>query len=367
MRVLMTADCVGGVWSHALDLIHALDAADVQVSLAVMGGPLAEDQRRQAREAPLVGCHESLEPLEWMPEPWEGLHRAGRWLEGIAEELRPDVVHLNGYVHAALSWPAPVLVAGHSCVVSWWSAVRGAEAPSGWDRYRREVGHGLACADAVVAPTRWMLDQLELGYGRIEGARVISNGIVLGPADRARRQPFVLAAGRRWDEAKNLRLLESAARGLPWPTLVAGEGGAGGESRDRGVRLLGRLPREEVRRRMAQASIFAAPARYEPFGLAALEAAAAGCALVLGDIPSLREVWEDAARYVDPDDVGALHRALRDLIEDPPALRLLAARARARAGTYSAHRMARSYRQLYARMCADRNTATVAALRGVGP
>ncbi len=31
------------------------------------------------------------------------------------------------------------------------------------------------------------------------------------------------------------------------------------------------------------------PARYEPFGLSVLEAALSGCALVLGDIPSLRE------------------------------------------------------------------------------
>jgi glycogen synthase len=55
----------------------------------------------------------------------------------------------------------------------------------------------------------------------------------------------------------------------------------------------------------ARASIYALPARYEPFGLSALEAALSGCALILGDIPSLREVWLEAAPYVSPDDESA--------------------------------------------------------------
>ena len=59
---------------------------------------------------------------------------------------------------------------------------------------------------------------------------------------------------------------------------------------------------------LRRATIFALPARYEPFGLSALEAGLAGCALVLGDIP-MREVWHDAAMFVPPEQPAALENA----------------------------------------------------------
>ncbi len=71
---------------------------------------------------------------------------------------------------------------------------------------------------------------------------------------------------------------------------------------------------------LGRASIFALPARYEPFGLLPLEAALSGCALVLGDIPSLREVWGDAAWFVPPDDRDALTAAIGSLIASPRLL-----------------------------------------------
>jgi glycosyltransferase involved in cell wall biosynthesis len=98
---------------------------------------------------------------------------------------------------------------------------------------------------------------------------------------------------------------------------------------------------------LARASIFALPARYEPFGLLPLEAALSGCALVLGDIASLREVWDDAAVYVDPDDRDSLRVAIERLVADPAALADYASRAHTRARTYTTARMAKAYVEIY--------------------
>jgi glycosyltransferase involved in cell wall biosynthesis len=187
------------------------------------------------------------------------------------------VVHLNDYAHAALPFRAPVLVVGHSCVASWFEAVKGAPAPPAFDRYRREVAKGLAAADLVVAPTRWMLEALRRHYGALPRARVIANGRAV-PAFRSleRKEPFVLSAGRLWDEAKNAAALDAAADGLPWPVLLAGDarppGGRAGSgwSGPRHARALGLLPPEELAGFHQRASIYAAPARYEPFGLSIL-------------------------------------------------------------------------------------------------
>ena len=153
-----------------------------------------------------------------------------------------------------------------------------------------------------------MLSELQDLYGRWPGrAQVIANGSsppVAGPPPP--KEPFVLAAGRMWDEAKNLSGLDRAAARLPWPVLAAGPLSAPSPAAPpvvaRHVRALGQLGSSELAEMRLRASVFAAPALYEPFGLAILEAAADRCALVLGDIPSLRELWDGAARFVDPRD-----------------------------------------------------------------
>jgi glycosyltransferase involved in cell wall biosynthesis len=98
---------------------------------------------------------------------------------------------------------------------------------------------------------------------------------------------------------------------------------------------------------MTGAHIYAHPARYEPFGLSVLEAAAAGCALVLGDIDSLRENWDGAALFVAPDDSGALGAAIQKLIAAPQERSRLAMRARARAAGFTIERMADAYLEAY--------------------
>lgn len=351
MKVLMTTDAVGGVWSYSLDLAAGLRREGVEVVLATMGPAPSADQRRDAAAAPLAALEESSFKLEWMEDPWEDVEAAGEWLLELAEAHDPEVVHLNGFAHATLRWRRPVVAVGHSCVLSWWRAVRDEPVPAHWRRYLEAVRSGLQTADVVVAPSQAMLDELELYYGVRDGL-VIHNGSSAPVHAGEPRHPFVLAAGRLWDEAKNLATLDDAARGLRWPVLAAG-GGPSGDA----VQSLGRLPRDELRVLMERASVFAAPARYEPFGLGPLEAARAGCALVLGDIASLREVWGDAALYADPDDTASIQRALTALMEDDALRAELAARAQQRSRRYPLARMARAYARVYAGVAADRRIA----------
>ena len=292
---------------------------------------------------------ESSYKLEWMENPWDDVAAAGAWLLELEKEQRPDCVHLNGYAHASLNWKAPTLLVAHSCVLSWWAAVKGEEAPDEWARYAQEVRAGLAAADAVVAPTRAMLDALEAHYGPLHRGRVVPNGrdaLLFTP--RA-KEPFILAAGRLWDEAKNLSVLAASAPALEWPVFLAGDATRpdGGEVRFENVNLLGHLPPEVLADDLGRASIYALPARYEPFGLSVLEAALSGCTLLLGDIPSLREVWGDAALFVAPDDREGLQHTLARLIQRPDLREEFAQRARERALEYSLERMAAGYLDVY--------------------
>jgi glycosyltransferase involved in cell wall biosynthesis len=332
MRLLMTADAVGGVWTYALELARALVPHGVQTTIATMGPAPDADQLADAAQVPGINLVTSTFKLEWMEDPWSDLEAAGRWLLGIARRVQTSMVHLNGYAHAALPWHAPTLVVGHSCVASWADAVGGSIDVSWMARYRRTVTAGLRAADYVVAPTQTMLDALQRHYGPLPSTSVVANGRDATKFRAAAKEPFVFTAGRLWDAAKNADAMRAVAASLPWPVVIAGDP---------------KLSEAEIARLLSRASIFALPARYEPFGLLPLEAALSGCALVLGDIPSFREVWGDAAIYVPPDDRFELRAAIDRLIAND-ALRLAYAdRARLRAAVYTPDRMAEQYMRIY--------------------
>jgi glycogen(starch) synthase len=117
-----------------------------------------------------------------------------------------------------------------------------------------------------------------------------------------------------------------------------------------GPTLLGRLDSEMLGQWFRRAAIFILPARYEPFGLSALEAALCGCALVLGDTESLREIWQDAALFVRPEDPEHVRATLVQLIANPSLREDFSRRARKRADSFTPERMGRAYLEIYAKL-----------------
>ncbi|HSJ25270.1 MAG TPA: glycosyltransferase [Longimicrobiales bacterium] len=375
MKVLMTADAVGGVWNYALELCRALGRHGVEVTLATMGPRPGRPQLDDARACRNLRLVQSDFSLEWMADPWQDVAAAGAWLQELAARVQPDVLHINGYAHAALDIPAPRVVVAHSCVCSWWRAVHGRDAPAEWDRYRQHVRRGVHAADAVVAPTRAMLAELGALYGMPRNGRVIPNGmdmdmLPLGARDafgrygRERKLPgtMVLAAGRLWDPAKNMDTLARAAARIRVPVHVAGSAtGPGGASHPlHGLHHLGALSSGALRHWMGRASVFVHPALYEPFGLAPLEAARARTALVLSDLPSLREVWGDTATYFPAREVEALADAVNRLIDDPLLMRNRAEAAWRRARAMTGRAMGAAYHALYRELQTDARAGTTA-------
>jgi len=363
LRILMTTDTVGGVWTYALELTRALQMHDVEVLLATMGPRPSLAQREQAFSITNLSLFKSEYKLEWMPGCWSDVKRAGSWLLHLESRLQPDLIHLNGYAHAKLPWQTPTLVVGHSCVFSWWQAVHGDTPPAEWERYKSEVKSGLLAADLVIAPSDAMLRALNTHYGPIRNARVIANGRDPVDFEPAKKQQFILSAGRLWDAAKNIERLAAIAPELPWPVFVAGDPQHPQQKVQTNCvaehcRWLGSLSQAELRTWFAAAPIYALPALYEPFGYTPLEAALSGCALVLGDIESLREIWSDAAVFVDPNDSEALKTALLRLINNEPYRLDMAQRARVRALQFTSQRMADNYFAVYSELLPRARTTT---------
>lgn len=361
--ILMTVDPIGGVWNYALELCRGLLKADVAVCLAVMGRRLSTAEQAAARSM-AADVFESDFKLEWMNDPWRDVEAAGEWLLDIESRIQPCLVHLNGYAHGTLRWQAPCLIVGHSCVYSWFASVRHGAPSADWGRYKEAVMAGLHGANLVTAPSQSMLVQLKKHYGKFAAAEPVYNGRAQAGFMPLAKERFVLTAGRLWDPAKNIANLGAAAAQVAWPVYAAGaaSGPDGNEIDLDGLQLLGELDAMTLSRWYGRASIFAAPARYEPFGLAVLEAALSGCALLLGDIPSLREIWADAALFVPPEDQDEIARSLTNLITDSSLRANLAREARARALDFTPERMTQSYLALYEQLLSrDRQIATGAS------
>jgi glycogen synthase len=348
-KVLMTSDTVGGVWTYALELVRGLAPHGVKVALATMGALLTSDQWAEVRALENVQMFESSFRLEWMDDPWRDVEQAGEWLLEVEREFKPEVVHLNGYCHGQLPWTAPTIVVGHSCVLSWWFSVKNTAVPASWTRYRESVQRGLQAADLVVAPSHAMCEFLETYYRPLAKTAVIPNGRQGLSQRPPGKDNVVLAAGRLWDEAKNIEALAHVAHRLPWPVCLAGEARHpnGTVRRFDNVHLLGRLNGRAMADWYAHAAIYVLPARYEPFGLSALEAAGSGCALVLGDIGTLREIWGKAALFVHPNDEDGLAEAILTLINDRDLRAEYAHRAYEHARNYTPENMTNGYLRAY--------------------
>lgn len=349
-KILMTADTVGGVWTYALDLCRAYADKGIEVCLATMGGPLSASQQADASMIPGLEICSGHYKLEWMDDPWSDIAEAGEWLLALDRRFEPDIIHLNGYAHACLSWSAPVVVVAHSCVLSWWQGVKNTQAPPEWAAYQHCVEQGLKAADRVVAISKSYAAELNRLYGPLHNMSVIYNGRNTDSFYAAEKKMQAFAMGRIWDEAKNLSVLGQITNHYGLPVLVAGDNrhpGTGLPVNLPNVLTTGVLSQSEVREQLSASYIYISPAKYEPFGLAVLEAASAGCLLLLADIPTLRELWQDAALYFNPDKPAELDRLLDFAVEHPADCAQLVKKSSERAKLFSLESMVDSYLQLY--------------------
>jgi len=351
-RILMTTDAVGGVWSFTTRLASALAGLGADIHLVTIGPRPRADQRDMLSGSP-VRLIESDLALEWQDPKGTDLSRARNVLATLSRDIRPDLVHLNSYREATFDWPAPVLLTAHSCVNSWALACNDVAwlSQPRWRHYTEYVKAGLDQTDAWVAPTQAFRDVMHDLYRPRRKGRVVWNGSVI-PGAVPDKEPFILAAGRMWDAAKNLAALSAAATSVDWSIVVAGAASKGPDAAC-GIKLMGELPHDELGALMQRAAIFVSPARYEPFGLSVLEAASAGCALVLSDIPTFRELWDGCASFVAPDDVGQLSAALNELCADAPKREQLRQAASERARRYTISRTVDAYARLYRSLMAQ--------------
>ncbi len=351
-RVLMTVDAVGGVWRYAVDAARGLAQRGVECLLVGLGP--RPDATACAEVSAIAGVRLTWldAPLDWLAPEERALGRIGPELEDLALGHGCSLLHLNApSLAVGLRGGLPVVVASHSCIVTWWQAMmHDAPLPAAWRWQRARNAMGLAAADVVLSPSHSHAAALRAAYRLPRPIEVVYNAsLVRLAADE--RLPMALAAGRWWDAGKNGEVLDAAAALVPFPVVLAGalEGPDGSSFEPRHAIAAGLLEPPRLLAAMGRAAIFVAPSRYEPFGLAVLEAAGTGAALVLADIPTFRELWHDAALFCPADDAAAFAATMQRVVGDRALREELGTAAFERARTFTADRQAERLLAVYGR------------------
>lgn len=366
MRILMTTDTVGGVWTFSQELAEGLLEHGHHVLLVSFGR--APSQAQQERCDSLAKHHaESFRyagseiPLEWMDANQRVFSEGAALLRQQAANFVPGILHCSQFCYGAIDLPIPRVVTAHSDVLSWAKACRnGPLEDSPWlRRYAGMAQRGLDGADAVVTPTQWMLTALTHSFRLRADSTVIANGRSITGDLNGKRELQAVTAGRLWDEAKGIDVLRDVQS--PVPVLIAGETRIDASARTlpEWCRLLGQVAESEMIGLLQRSSIYLCLSQYEPFGLAPLEAALCGCAVVARDIASLREVWGYGALYFH--NAKALTALLLRLYENPMLLQRAREESYRRAQLYTRERMVEQYIDLFHRCLAGAERAQHAA------
>jgi len=363
VHVLVTADTLSGSWTYSRELVTGLVTRGVRVTLVSFGEIPLPEQTTWMDHLHGLDYRPTAFRLEWMQQAEDDLLESSAFLAALVRELRPDVLHLNQFCYGDLPVDVPRVVMAHGDLLTWKRAGRNGDGvprsgrPTKW--YNDTVLRGILGADAVVAPSEWMLDQVRTGYVRPRRELVIypgRNPIFFNPY--VNKEDCVLAVGRLVDASKQVSLLTQHKH--PIPVCIVGaeqtvpvpripiRADVKIDTDETSVAIRGPQTEAQLRALFSRAAIYAATARYEPLGMSALEAAFSRCAIVANDVPCFREIWGDAALYFRTNDAASLAQKIRDLNEDRPMRRAFAELAYTRARErFTTRRMIEEYLQLY--------------------
>lgn len=292
-----------------------------------------------------------------------GPHRlpAGRrpltalWERGLPPWPRGDSVHATTPLAPARRG-APLVAMVHDSVP--WSHPE-TLTPRGVRWHRTMVARLTKTADAIVVPSRAVADELDSLLHLGDRLHVVPHGITALPLptdpqqhDRVRRR---LGLPKRYllslstlEPRKGLDVLVGAMadpRLAGWPLVVVGQPGWGGidvptTAAEAGadpsqIRVLGRIPDDDLAVVLHHATALIVPSRAEGFGLPVLEGMAAGIPVIHTDIPALVEVAGGAGITVPVGDQQALAAAAAELFDDPDAAERVGSLGRAHSAGFT--------------------------------
>ncbi len=378
MRIGITTSVIAhgksGVGQHVLALTRALTRYRNRYQFVVF--VLEED-------LPLFSFAEGRMEIVPVSEEFRPPVKDIRWhqfaLPAIARKLELDVLHVPSYRRMLWRQPCAMVATIHDlapfrmsrkydwkrtlyakCVVRF-LARRQHEIITVSEHTAQDVRHYFGVPAERIHVIHNGVDRTRFGEGSREAAKSIVQG------RHGLKNPFFLYVARLEHPAKNhLRLIEAfnqfkAEQPSDWQLVFAGGDWHGAEAIHDAIHKsmfasdihsLGFVADADLPALMQAAEVFVYPSLYEGFGMPPIEAMACGCPVICSDRGALREVVDDAAAIVNPDDPRDIARQMTRLACDPEMRRNWIASGRERAKRFDWNRNAAMTLRIYERAVA---------------
>lgn len=290
---------------------------------------------------------------------WKSFWNMRQWLM----DVRPEVVHTHlfggdtwGRLAARLAGLKNIVTTEHN-VNPDYSRTRSLV-------LRLMAGFSVKYAAISKMVSVYLQDRVGVPQTKI---RLIYNGLDLSKIKKRSGTllhdiPRIIYVGRL-EEQKNPELLLRALSYIkqPWQLTVVGDGSLRQKLCNLAyeLRLAPRVSflgvREDVPDLLADHDLFCFPSKWEGFGLAVIEAAAAGIPVLCSDLPVLRELLDDSqVTFVPSDDIQAWSQAVRSVLIDPATYTEKARRAaESDWQKFEQRNMAAAYAELYQEVLAE--------------
>ncbi|MEM0444779.1 MAG: glycosyltransferase family 4 protein [Nitrososphaerota archaeon] len=333
VKIVSVIPAKHGLTGASLALVHLLlgvvrrARGVVRVTVITSAAALRYPAFKRLRQAGAV-CH--VMNIDGYPSPLYWLFLALR----LAVSGRHDIAHFSTPKTFLLMYPSALLAARRRILTL-----------EGYPPYElKEAGFrervlgviswilGLKLADSVTTCSRWLQKIVERTHGYAGKLTAVHNPIDLerfsGPPERAAEGPLVLVA--RLHRVKGVDVALRALAHLKEKTgraprlLIIGEGEEGENLRRMmdDLDIAGKVDflghRYDVEAFIREAGIVLVPSRYEPFGMTAAEAGAAGKPVIASSTGGLKEIVEDGVTgyLFEPDDYRGLAEKIEKLVSD---------------------------------------------------
>ncbi len=335
---------VGGLAAHVDGLSRALVRAGHEVTVLTL------HHNDALPDAVIDGVRvlRAQADLPWLPEDnflaqmASANHKLVQLVGRLPNLWRPDIIHAHDWLGAWAGdtlqalWRRPMVATVHATERGRNQGHLPPGQPTGIDAVEWWLTYQ---AHQVIACSEFMRSQVVDGFqSPPDKIHVVPNGVDASvwmppepPPVRNREAPLVVAWGRVQYE-KGFQTLVHAAAALRdrvpgLRVVIAGRGGylsdlqsmAHGMGLDGVVEFAGFVPDDDLRAMLHRASCAVIPSLYEPFGIVALEALAAGAPLVAAASGGLTEVLEGtgAGLLFEAGNVDSLVHELGRMLTEP--------------------------------------------------
>lgn len=339
VRVALLA---GGASIHTIRWANGLNAAGVEVHL-ISQHPLLESVDD--------GVYVYLFPFRGVL----GYFTMALGVRRLLEKIKPDLVN----AHYASGYATAARLARYR---PWLLSVWGSDVyifPTKSPLHRWWAASNLMAADAVASTSHSMAQQVRYIAPDLQTVEITPFGVdfdgysqpVSVCADESLREDFVIGTVKSMSHVYGIDILlrtfkkvvaELVARQSPWARRIHLRLVGGGSEMESlqalaaslglsdKVTFVGRVPHEKVPVELSKLDVFVALSRSESFGVAAIEAGAAGLPVVVSDVGGLPEVVIDGETglVVPSENADAAAEAIMRLLEDPELRCRLGAKGR---------------------------------------